>query len=148
LDSSDADDAAHWVTARALFVSLYVFSLRGNEGLLLDLKGLREEYKAGCSHDPPFSTQALLGPFKGEQHHRQHLMYSVHMTSSGIQVCKVLSDLILVRQHQNLVDGPAICDKEGSQWTTAMANKILHELLCCLYDQNARACSHPTLVPR
>jgi hypothetical protein len=39
-DATDSDDAAHWVTVRALFVSLYVFSLRGNEVLLLDLKEL------------------------------------------------------------------------------------------------------------
>jgi hypothetical protein len=108
----------------------------------LDLKGLREEYKAGRSHDPPFSTQALLGQLKGEQHHRHHLMYLVDVTLSGIQVRKALSDLILViRQHQNRFDGPAICDKEGSQWTTAMANEILHELLCRIYDQD------PSLLP-
>jgi hypothetical protein len=140
-DAAEPDNAAHWVTARALFVSLYVFSLRGNEGLLSDLKGLRDEYDAGRSHDAPYTTQALLGHFKGEQHRRQHLMYSVDTTSSGIEVRKAISDLILVRQHQNLTTGPAICDKEGTQLTTVMANEILHELLCRLYNQD------PSLFP-
>jgi hypothetical protein len=42
---------SRWVTSRALFAFLYVFSLQGNEGLLADLKGLRDEYGAGRTHD-------------------------------------------------------------------------------------------------
>jgi hypothetical protein len=67
-DSTTEIELSRWITARALFAFLYVFSLRGNEGLLADLKGLREEYKAGRSHEPMYSTLALLGQFKGEQH--------------------------------------------------------------------------------
>jgi len=134
--STDVDEASHWITAKALFVFLYTFSLRGNEGLLSDLQGIRDEYEAGRSHDPPYSTLALLGQIKGEHHRRQHLMYSVDETSSGIQVRKTISDLITVREHQGLTDGPAICDKDGMQWTTAMANDILHELLGMLMDRN------------
>jgi hypothetical protein len=67
-DAQEIDDAAQWVTTKALFVFLYVFSLRGNEGLLSDLKGMREEYEAGRTHDPPYSTLALLGQVKGEHH--------------------------------------------------------------------------------
>lgn len=140
-NADTSDDVGHWVTARALFVFLYVFSLRGNEGLLSDLKGIREEYTAGRSHDPSYSTLALLGQVKGEQHRRQHLMYSADVTSSGIQVRKAISDLILVREHEGRFKGPAICDKEGIQWTTARANEILHELFCLLYNQD------PTLFP-
>ena len=132
----DDEESGHWVTARALFVILYVFSLRGNEGLLTDLKGIRDEYTAGRSHDPSYSTLALLGQVKGEQHRRQHLMFSVDETSSGIQVRKAFSDLILVREHQGRYAGPAICDKDGFQWTTVLANEILHELLCLLFDRD------------
>ena len=63
-------------------------------------------------------------------------MYSVDETSSGIQVRKTISDLITVREHQGVTDGRAICDKDGMQWTTAMANDILHELLGMLMDRN------------
>jgi hypothetical protein len=139
--AQNADDAALWVTTKTLFVFLYVFSLRGNEGLLSDLKGIREEYDAGCSHDPPYSTMALLGQVKGEHHRRQHLMYAVDETSSGIGVRKVISDLIAVREDQGLIDGPAICDKGGVQWTTARANNMLHELLGLLLIQD------PSLFP-
>lgn len=96
-EATDSIQLSRWVTARALFAFLYVFSLRGNEGLLADLKGLRDEYEAGRNHDPPYSTLALLGQFKGEQHRRQHLMYSVDVTGSGIEVRKYLLDLIVLR---------------------------------------------------
>jgi hypothetical protein len=140
-EAQTPEQLSRWVTARALFTFLYVFSLRGNEGLLADLKGLREEYEAGRTHDPPYSTLALLGQFKGEQHRRQHLMYSVDTTGSGIQVRKSISDLIALRCAEGRVDGPAICDSEGVQWTTAQANEILHELLCSLFDRE------PTVFP-
>jgi hypothetical protein len=78
----------------------------------------------------------LLGQFKGEQYRRQHLMYSVDETGSGIQVRKKISDLIVLRHSEGRVDGPAICDPEGWQWTTTQANEILHELLCSLFDRN------------
>lgn len=68
-------------------------------------------------------------------------MFSVDVTSSGIDVRKAIWDLIVVRRHQNLFTGPAICNKEGIQWTTAVANEILHELLCRLFDQD------PSLFP-
>jgi hypothetical protein len=137
----NSEEASHWVTARALFTSLYVFSLRGNEGLLMDLQGIRDEYTTGRTNDPCYTTMALLGQVKGEQHRRQHLMYSVDETSSGIQVRKAISDLIIVREHEGRFNGPAICDSQGVQWTTAAANEILHELLCNLYDQD------PSLFP-
>jgi hypothetical protein len=68
-------------------------------------------------------------------------MYSVDETSSGILVRKTVSGLILVREHQGWFNGPAICDKDGVQWTTALANKILHKLLSNLFDQD------PSLFP-
>jgi hypothetical protein len=126
---------------KAFFTFLYEFSLRGNEGLLADLKGIRDEFVTGRSHDPSYSTLALLGQIKGEHHRRQHLMHSVDETSSGISVRKTVLDLILVREHQGRFNGPAICDKDGVQWTTAFANKILHELLSNLFDRD------PSLFP-
>jgi hypothetical protein len=101
------------VTAQALFAFLYVFSLRGNAGLLVDLNGLREEYQAGQAHEPLYSTLALLGKFKGEQHRWQHLMYSVDVTGSGNEVQNFISNLIILWYSEGCLDGPAICDPVG-----------------------------------
>jgi hypothetical protein len=128
-------ELSRWITSRALFPFLYLFSLRGNEGLFADLKGLREEYDAGWTHEPQYSTPALLGQFKGEQHHRQQLMYARDVTGSGIEVRKYISDLIVLWYAEGRMDGLAVCDPVGQQWTTAQANEILHELLCSMFDQ-------------
>jgi hypothetical protein len=84
---------------------------------------------------------ALLGQVKGEHHWRQHLMYAVDKTSSGIDVRKAILDLIIVREDQGLTDGPVICEKNGVQWTTARANEMLHDLLVMLLLQD------PSLFP-
>jgi hypothetical protein len=139
-NAEDADDVSQPLGDCKGFVIcllLYIFS----KGLFLsDLKGIQDEYTAGCSHNPSYSTLALFGQVKVEQHHYQHLMYSMDVTSSGIQVRKVILDLvldlILIRQHQGHLNGPTICDKEGIQWTAASVNKIMHKLFCSLYDQD------------
>jgi hypothetical protein len=136
------------VTARTLFTILYVFSLRGNEGpsLLADLKGIRDEYSAGHSNDPSYSTLALLGQVKGEQHRCEHLMCSVDETSSGIQVRKALLDLIIVREHEGRFSGPAICDTEGAssgprRWQTKICMSSWPS-----YSIGTQPCSRLTLV--
>jgi hypothetical protein len=48
---------------------------------------------------------------------------------------------LLAREHEGRFSGPAICYTEGIQWTTAMANGILYELLAQLFDQD------PALFP-
>ena len=68
-------------------------------------------------------------------------MYSVDKTGSGIGVRKYISDLIVLRHSEGRVDGPAICDPEGRQWTTTQANETLHELMCSMFDQQ------PSLFP-
>jgi hypothetical protein len=47
----------------------------------------------------------------------------------------------VLRHSEGRVDGPAICDPEGRQWTTTQANETLHELMCSMFDQQ------PSLFP-
>ena len=88
---------ALWSLAGAYFAFSFVLSLRGNEGLLVDLKALIE-------HDVPsqkYVVIPLLGKVKGEHHVHQHLLPSVHVTNSGIQMmgvwhrCVIKTHLIL-----------------------------------------------------
>jgi hypothetical protein len=65
-------------------------------------------------------------------------MYSVEITGSDIKVRKYLLDLILLYHAEGCTDGLAICDPEGVQWMTVQTNKILHEFLCLLLDQDLR----------
>ena len=44
-EGTDWDDKSRWIVFVAYISVTYVLSLRGNEGLMLDLKGLRRNWK-------------------------------------------------------------------------------------------------------
>ena len=128
------EDLSELVTARALFASMYVWSLRGPEGPLIDLEGLIENFELGRKYSTPFTTLALQGKVKGEYHVRQHLMHSVDTTGSGIEIRKFLHDLIKIRSLEGRQNGPAICSPKGIQWNTTHANEILHRMLISIFE--------------
>jgi hypothetical protein len=125
--------ASKWINARAYFVSLYVFSCRRPEGLLLHMPGLLGSISEGLDHRTPYVTAALLGKVKGETHQHHHKMHSVAVTSSGLEVQKALELLLWIRGVEGRSEGPAICNEAGMVWTTQQANLILHELLAALW---------------
>jgi hypothetical protein len=64
-------------------MTCYVVSLRGNEGLLIDLSGLNRKWSVGGED---YVVIALLGKIKGESGDQAHLLPCVPKTSSGIKV--------------------------------------------------------------
>jgi hypothetical protein len=84
-----------------------VVSLRGSEGLLLDLAGLIHQWEKG---DGNCIVIALLGKIKGEHHERCHLLQSVPVTQSGVRVAESLERLIASKRRNGFKDGPAISD--------------------------------------
>lgn len=114
LESETLSDKAWWVSVGAYLTVSYCDSLRGPEGFMLDLQALRKYlHKGRNDEDCPFVVVPLLGKFKGEDHHRQHLLFSAAQTASGLQPRKWLEGLVAIRQKQGLVHGPAMCDDEG-----------------------------------
>ena len=116
---------ARWVSAGTYFLICYVVSLRGPEGLLLDLKGLRDHFQ----EEKDYTTLALLGTVKGEHHERQHLLHAVNKTSSGLNVRMWVRRLLVVRFAEGRTEGPAICDHEGKVLTSFVLNQLFHEVL-------------------
>ena len=133
--STAADDEAKalWVSAGTYFLLCYVISLRGPEGLLLDLEGLRQHFQTNHNF---YTTIALLGTVKGEHHERQHLLHSVNETSSGLKVNMWVRRLIVVRFREGRTKGPAICDKEGKVLTAFTLNGLFHEALTEIHSSN------------
>ena len=127
-------EVADWITAGTYFVVCYVLSLRGSEGLLVDLAGLREHME----NDPPHRvTVALLGKIKGEHHVKHHLLPSVSITSSGLFIKVWIKKLIAVRAKEGRVEGPAICSHEDGQvMTTSTLNSFFHEALIAVFDRD------------
>jgi hypothetical protein len=113
-------------------VVTYVVSLRGSEGLLLDLAGLIRQWE---KRDGTSVVIALLGKIKGEHHERCHLLPSVPVTQSGVRVAESLDRLIASKRRNGFEDGPAISDEKGEAYLSRAIDDCLHEILEDLCDE-------------
>lgn len=118
-----------WIVLATYISVTYVLSLRGAEGLLLDLGGINTYWERG---DGTYIIVPLLGKIKGEQHDVVHKIPCVPVTSSGINVKAQLERLRSIKADLRYFDGPAISDSEGKLLSAKdldeMVIEILHEL--------------------
>lgn len=129
-NSSSVDEKAWWVAVGTYCTISFVVSLRGPEGFMLDLGALRLYLDQGRDDEEcPFVTIPLLGKFKGEDHHRQHLLFSAAETASGLQPRKWLDALVAIREQQGFTSGPAMCDTDGYVARQASVNEAFKSCL-------------------
>jgi hypothetical protein len=105
-----------WTSLGAYSVLCFCGSLRGNEGFLLDLYGLRLYLDEGREPQclKPHVVAPLLGRFKNEIGERgYHLVLLAPVTQSGLRVRYWLEALVKVRVEEGRTRGPAFCDEEG-----------------------------------
>ena len=114
-------------------VVCYVVSLRGVEGFLLDLAGLVRYWN---EEEKDQVIIALLGKIKGESNDAAHIIPCVSVTSSGIDVRRVLRRLIHVKTNLGLRDGPAISGETGKLLESSEVDEMLTELLMECYTEN------------
>lgn len=133
LNTDEPAEGALWITLGAYVVICFVVSLRGPEGLLLDLEGLDEMVNPLTQNH---LIIPLLGQVKGEHHARAHLLPCVFVTSSGIQVQLWLQRLVQLRTREGRTKGPAICDSEGIQLSTRILNARFVECLCDILEES------------
>ena len=132
-DDFKSEESAPWVVFVAYVVITYVLSLRGTEGQMLELGGLRKHWdKEGSDH----FIVVLWGEIKGEEGYREHLIPCVKVTKSGFNVRYTIERLIELKYHQKLVTGPAISDNEGALISTKELDRMMHEILVDLYSVN------------
>jgi hypothetical protein len=92
MDEAKSDqDWERWLTFGAYVSTTYVLSLRGVEGLLVDLKGMLAYKTTGNER---YFIVTLLGMVKGENQGRYHLLPSVRTTSSGICIYTWINELV------------------------------------------------------
>ena len=134
--ADDDIERTKWIVFGTYAVVSYVASLRGQEGRMLDLHGLRTHALEGRTgwkdQSGPLDswiTLPLLGRFKGEEGERYHLVYVVSRTKSGLEPRWWLENLILAKRQQNLVRGPAISDHEGFVVESGALNEQFHDVL-------------------
>jgi hypothetical protein len=131
--SSDTfDTSADWVIAGSYFATGYVCSLRGPEGLLVDLEELPGMI---IQTNPDEIVIFLLGKVKGETNARHHKLFSVAVTSSGIDIKNWYQRSLVVHHHYGRTTGPAMCDSKGLQLLTRDLNLKFWEALGEVWQQ-------------
>jgi hypothetical protein len=111
LESETMNELNWWIVLGVYSVLTYLVSLRGSEGFLLELGGLRL-HQLDTKKELNYFLIPLLGKVKGEHHDRCHLLPCTLLTDSGIQPYQWVKMLIEVKQRQGLVSGPAISDEQ------------------------------------
>ena len=113
-------------------------SLRGNEGMIVDLQTLKNNLKNGDFIDdgsrktscPPHIIIPLRGRFKGEAGERCHMMPLANVTSSGINIRGIITVLVAARKEMKSSTSPwAFVDKEGRKLSFGEMNDIVLERL-------------------
>lgn len=134
----DLDNVTSAGSRRAIMLgsfmsTAFVCALRGNEGFMVESKGLQEMIELGKNErDLELSHVVipLLGRFKNEDGEMWHVMVSTNETGSGIKVRFWLELLVeVLRKEDHVGLGPAFCDKDGkmtSYWD--MNNQFVMEL--------------------
>jgi hypothetical protein len=121
----------------AYLAMLYAASLRGNEGFMLDLFGLRQHSVKGKPDldDPPV-VAPLLGRLDGEdgEHHYHMLLMTSVTTKSGLKICFWLEQLVIMRE-QGRFHGPAFCDEDGEVVQMSAYEEIFYDILHEIQDQ-------------
>ena len=131
-DCITLDEQEKWLLAGGYFCICYVLSLRGPEGLMVDLEGLIEFNPPDPSRSS--SVIPLLGRVKGEHHSRQHLLTSVNTTDSGIHVNQWVQRILTVHRFQFRTKGPAFTNPEGNQSTATEMNELFLEVLSEIFE--------------
>jgi hypothetical protein len=107
----------------AFMIIGFVCALRGNEIFLVEAEGVQSMiHKGKVEKDPKLQHVVipLLGRFKNEDGERWHVMLSVAVTDSNLEVRKWTEKLVAVLAEERRGLGPAFCDTNGDmlsyQW--------------------------------
>jgi hypothetical protein len=132
-----------WISLGAYSALCFCGSLRGNEGFLLDLYGLRLYLNEGKDPNDPRAhiVAPLLGRFKNEIGERYHLVLLSPVTQSGIQTRFWLEELVDARFREGRTRGPAFCDEKGHVSYSSVYEPKFHEVLIEVQANN------PNLIP-
>ena len=116
----------------------FTASLRGNEGFLLDLRGLISHIQKG-KHDllQPHVVAPLLGRFKGETGERYHLVALPNVTKTGIEIRRWLEAVVVAREAEDRSQGPAFCDEKGLPVESGVYEATFHEMLLRIQSRDA-----------
>ena len=107
----------------------YVLSLRGSEGLMVDLSNLAK----GIEEKKEYVLIGFKGKIKEETMERNYLFLCIKVTSSSLKVKLWIKLFINTHKSFRRGEGSAITDSRGDIITTSILDRTLHEYLIRLY---------------
>ena len=110
-----AADSKNGVIMAGGYISVcYGYSLRGNEGFLINGDRLVSHIKLGKHERPtPHVCVTLLGKFKGESGDKMQVFPLANVTKSGVKIRWWLEQVANILRVEDLKDCPAFCDEKG-----------------------------------
>lgn len=114
------------------FVTCYVLSLRGPEGVLLDTASTIKHFESNKN----CITIGLWGKVKGETSPRAHLLPCTYKTKSGIDVALWWRRGIALSLHIGRTSGPLMIDYKGRILNSARLTSTLHHYLLQILDES------------
>ena len=132
INATRQEDAYFMVMAGAYFITCFILSLRGPEGLLLDLEGILKHGDAQSHKD--CVVIVLWGQVKGEHIERSHLLPSINTTRSGLQVRRWIRRAIVLAQDNARNRGPLMVHKNGVNIKLKQLDDLLHQTLTAIYS--------------
>ena len=124
------EDDHRWIVWVSYIVLTYVVALRGNEGLMMELRGLKNQVKVGRQDH---CMIVLFGKLKGEEHFREHPIPCINVTKSGINGRYTIRRLVQSKEALGLTSGPAISDSKGFLLPSREIDTMFHDLLTELF---------------
>ena len=131
------DQQALTISVATYLVVCFCASLRGNEGFMMDLRGLIYHLDEGKTDDDDAHVVVpLLGRFKNEAGERYHLLAIPAETESGFQPRWWVELLAIVRTKQGRTWGPAFCDSDGKVASTRVYEEMFYDLLEAVQERS------------
>ena len=122
-----------WIIFMSYAVISYTLSLRGNEGILMNIEGLIKEFD--IQRKEHFNI-TLLGKLKGENNMSEHIVPCINVTKSGINVKYVIERAMNVKKDEGHQEGPLISDSKGYLLSSVDLDDMLHEVLTELFEED------------
>jgi len=124
------EEQALTISVAAYLVVSFCASLRGPEGFMLCLAGLRKYLDYEGSGKNAHVVVPLLGRFKGEEGEHYHFIPLPSVTKTGFSPRKWLGRLVNVRSADGITNGPAFCG-EGNMEVASMVDyeQVFYDLL-------------------
>jgi len=133
IEVEDSSEEKHkWHVFLIYVLTTYVMSLRGREGLFLDLRGLNKYW----NESPDLVKFVLLGKVKGELREREHHLPCVNVTSSGLNIRNRINCFLEEKRRLGFTSGPAISDHSGNLFPLRSLNEMLWEALMKIYQDD------------